>query len=115
MDGGMGAMALASLVGKPGGGKDKNYGAIGNIAEGNKEMRPAQHSEYRPMQAAPLQSPMEAPLPVASAPQMDGLQELLKVATRRGSAVEAPQIEGQPLDDYAAEELRRREAAMNTA
>jgi len=85
---------------------------FGNIADGSRLTPPAQHSELNQPAPQPIQ---------AQAPQQ-------AVAPRPGLAVPTNQqvnnapphmgvndAQGQALDDYAAEELRRRQEAMDYA
>lgn len=130
--GGGGLDQLLAMIGGGGGGKsgggqkggyDPDAGKstmdkmdmFGNIADGSRLTPPAQHEQYgaqaQPIAAAPLpQAPGGAQPAPRTAPTVPTNQAL----NNQGN-MGYNDAQGQALDDYAAEELKRREAAMNIA
>lgn len=135
--GGGGLDQLLAMIGGGGGGKsgggqqggtsDHNAGksnwekmdAFGNIADGNKDLRPAEHAEYggdapAPLQQMPQQAqamPGGAQTPPRTAPTVPTNQQLNNSQPMMGYN----DAQGQALDDYAAEELARRQRSMDIA
>lgn len=108
MSGGGDFKALQSLLG---GGEDANQGAFGNIVSGAAKLpRPARASVYGRNQAAPAAS-QSAPVPGV---QMTPAQ-LPPEAMPAPGVPQAPMAQGQPLDDYARQELERRQRMMGIA
>lgn len=131
--GGMGGLEqllqmLGGGKGKEGGGQGGGYNPdagkstmdkmdmFGNIADGSRLTPPAQHSELnqpaQPVQAAPMAPGSQGQQAPRSAPTIPSPQALNN--DNRGM-MGYNDAQGQALDDYAAEELKRREASMNIA
>lgn len=113
MSGGGDFKALQSLLG---GGEDANQGAFGNIVSGAAKLpRPARASVYGRNQAAPMPQARQ-PIPgaqmnsVARAGGERGPLSQQDIDQYGGGQPAAAQ--GQPLDDYARQELERRQRMM---